>query len=79
MDWVKTLQKGLLSFVTGLTATVIFGIIQAVTNYQPVICSETVVDHCTPRLISTAYYAIIPTLVGVLSALHNWLKHKDDA
>lgn len=75
MNFAITLKKGLLGFVTGLTATVVFGIIQALSNYNPVICTKEIVENCTPQFISTGYYAILPVVTGSLVALANFLKN----
>lgn len=78
MDWSKTFSKSVWGFVYGLAATIIFGIVQAISNYQPIICSETVTTNCTPQAISTIYYAMIPAIVSFLMGFGNWLKNKDN-
>lgn len=75
--WV-TIKKGALGFLTGLAATIVFGIIQAISNYNPVVCSNEVTTNCTPQIISTAYYAIIPAITGALVSIGNWLKNRQN-
>lgn len=79
MDFIKMLSKGMVGFLTGLAAVAVFGIVQAITDYKPVVCSETVTVNCTSQFISTAYYAIVPAVTGGLVAFANWLKHRNDA
>jgi hypothetical protein len=76
MDFIKVLSKGLLGFVTGLAAVAVFGIAQALTDYKPVVCTDVIITECTPRIITTAYYAIIPAVSAALVALGNFLKHR---
>lgn len=78
MDFVKVLSKGFIGFLTGLAAIAIFGIVQALTDYKPVVCTEVITVNCTSQFISTAYYAIVPTVTGALVAFANWLKHRND-
>lgn len=77
MDWVKTFQKSILGFVTGLAGVVVFGIIQAISNYKPIVCSDEITTNCTPQIISTLYYSIVPIVTGVLVGLGNWLKNRE--
>lgn len=79
MNIFITLKKGLMGFATGLAAAVIFGIIQAISNYKPVVCSAEIIDNCTPQYISTLYYSIIPVVTGSLVAFANWLKNRGKA
>lgn len=76
MNIFITLKKGFLGFATGLAAAIIFGIIQAISNYKPVVCSAEIVDNCTPQFVSTLYYSIIPVVTGALVAFANWLKNR---
>ena len=73
----KSLQKGFLGFATGLAAAIIFGIIQAISNYKPVVCTAEIVDNCTPQFVSTLYYSVIPVVTGSLVAFANWLKNRN--
>ena len=66
MNWFLTLKKSILGLLTGLAASIVFGIVQAITSYNPVICSSTVTENCTPQFVSTAYYAIIPVVTAFL-------------
>lgn len=75
-DFLIAFKKGILGFFTGLAAVVVFGIVQAITNYQPTICTKEVIENCTPQFVATAYYAIVPTIVGFLVGIANWLKNK---
>jgi len=77
MNWFITLKKGILGLLTGLAATIVFGIVQAITSYNPVICSDTVTTNCTPGYVSTAYYAIIPIVTSFLVGIANWLKNRN--
>ena len=79
MNIFITLKKGLMGFATGLAAAIIFGVIQAISNYKPVVCSAEIVENCTPQYISTLYYSIIPVVTGSLVALANWLKNRGKA
>jgi hypothetical protein len=76
MNVFITLKKGLLGFATGLAAAIIFGIIQAISNYKPVVCTAEIVENCTPQFVSTLYYSIIPVVTGGLVAFANWLKNR---
>lgn len=79
MNIFITLKKGLMGFATGLAAAVIFGVIQAISNYKPVVCTAEIVENCTPQYISTLYYSIIPVVTGSLVAFANWLKNRGKA
>ncbi len=72
-----SLKKGFLGFATGLAAAIVFGIIQAITNYKPVVCTAEVLTNCTPQYISTLYYSIIPVITGALVGFANWLKNRE--
>lgn len=74
---ITMLKKGILGFLTGLASVAVFGVVQALTSYNPIICSETVTENCTPAIISSAYYAIIPTLSALLVTFANWLKNRN--
>lgn len=78
-DIMVTFKKAILGFVTGLAAVVIFGIVQALTNYKPVVCTNEIVENCTPQYLSTLYYAIIPVITSTLVGLGNWLKNRGNA
>jgi hypothetical protein len=78
MDYVKMLTKGILGFLVGLVAVGIMGMAQAFSNYNPVVCTDVITTNCTTQLVSTAYYAIVPAIVAGLTALANFLKHKND-
>ncbi len=75
-DIAKMFKKGILGFLTGLVATVVLGVAQSLTNYNPVICSTQVTENCTPQIIMTAYMAIVPAVTGALVALANWIKNR---
>lgn len=77
MNWTITLKKGIIAFLMGLAATVVFAIIQAVSNYNPVVCSDTVTVDCSPKFIVAAYMSIIPIIVGGLTGIGNWLKSRN--
>lgn len=77
MNYFITLKKGVLGFATGLAATVVLAVAASLTNYNPVVCSATVTENCTPQFIVAGYMMIIPALTGVLTALANWLKNRD--
>lgn len=75
-DFLITIKKGFIGFITGLAAVVVFGVVQAITDYKPIVCSAEITTNCTPQFISTAYYAIVPTIVGFLVGVANWLKNR---
>lgn len=75
-DFVKTIKKGFLGFLTGLAAAAVLGAAQALTNYNPVICTAEVTENCTPQFLMTAYLAIIPAVTGALVAAANWIKNR---
>lgn len=77
MNYVKMFGKGILGLLTGLVAVVVLGIAQSVSNYNPTICSETVVENCTPQFVASAWLTVVPAVVGALTAFSNWIKHKD--
>jgi len=77
MNWFLTLKKSILGLLTGLAASIVFGIVQAITSYNPVICSSTVTENCTPQFVSSAYYAIIPVVTAFLVGIANWLKNRN--
>lgn len=77
MNYFITFKKGILGFLTGLAATIILAIVSAMTNYNPVVCTATVTEDCTPKFIVSAYMMIIPLATGSLVALANWLKNRD--
>ena len=77
MNFFITFKKGILGFLTGLSAIVVLGIVEAMTNFKPTACSETITTDCTPQLIITAYYAIVPAVTGVLVGVANWLKNRN--
>lgn len=74
---VTMLKKGILGFLTGLAAVAILGIVQALSSYNPVACTDTVTENCTPQLIVLAYGAIVPVVTGGLVAFANWLKNRN--
>lgn len=76
MNLFTVTKKGVLGFLTGLAAAVLFGVIQALSNYKPIVCSETITENCTPQLVSTLYYGIIPIVVGAITAAANWFKNR---
>lgn len=76
MNWFTTIKKAILGLLVGLAAAVVFGAIQAVSNYNPIVCSATITENCTPQYIATGYYAIIPVVVGFLTGIANWLKNR---
>ena len=76
MNWIKTLKKSILGLGTGLAAAAVFGVVQAISNYNPIVCSAEVTENCTPQLVSTAYYAVIPAVTAFLVGVGNWLKHR---
>ena len=78
-NFYTTFKKGILGFATGLAAAIVFGIIQAISNYKPVVCTAEIVDNCTPQFVSTLYYSIIPVVTGGLVAFANWLKNRNKA
>lgn len=78
MNYLKMLKKGFLGFFTGLAAVIVLGIVQSISSYNPVVCSETVVDNCTSQFVISAYQAIIPIVTAFLVGIANWLKHKSD-
>lgn len=79
MNIFITLKKALLGFATGLAATVLFGVAQALLDYKPVVCTKEIIENCSPQYISTLYYSIIPTVTGTLVGLANWLKNRGKA
>ena len=78
MDYVKMLKKGILGFITGLAAVIVLGVSQQIAEYNPVACTAVITENCTPQVVISLYYAIVPTVVGSLAALANWLKHRKD-
>jgi len=76
MSYVIMLKKALLGFGTGLAAVVILGIVQSIASYNPVVCSATVTENCTPQFVVSAYTAIIPTVSAFLVGIANWLKNR---
>ena len=77
MDWVKTLQKSILGLFTGLAAAIVFGVIQAISNYNPVVCTAEITTNCTPQFIVSAYYSVIPLVSAFLVGIANWLKNRN--
>ena len=77
MDWIKTLQKSILGLLTGLAAAIVFGAIQAISNYNPVVCTAEIATDCTPQFIVSAYYAVIPLVSAFLVGIANWLKNRN--
>lgn len=77
MNWVITIKKSLLGFLTGLAAVIVLGIIQSISSYNPVVCSAEVVENCTPQFIVSAYSSIIPIVTAVLVGFANWLKNRN--
>ena len=76
MNYIITLKKAILGFLTGLAAVIIFGIVQSLTSYNPTICSDVIVTDCTPQWVASAYYMIIPTVTTFLVGIANWLKNR---
>lgn len=76
-NFFTTLKKGVIGFVTGLAAVVVLSVVQALSSYNPVICSKEIVDNCTPQFIYTAYMGIIPVVTGALVGVANWLKNRN--
>lgn len=76
-DLFITLKKGAIGFITGLAAVVVFGIVQAISNYNPVVCTDTITTDCTPRVITSFYYTIVPVVTATLVGLGNWLKNRN--
>lgn len=76
-NFLTTVKKGIIGFVTGLAAVIVFGVVQAITDYKPVVCSKDIVENCTPQFITTAYYAIVPIVTGALVGVANWLKNRN--
>lgn len=77
MDYIKVFQKGILGFITGLAAVALYGAAQALTNHNPVVCTEVIVDNCTPHWLNAIYMSIVPVITGSLVALANWLKNRN--
>lgn len=77
-DFIITLKKGVLGFLTGLAGVIVAALIQALTNYNPTICSAEITDNCTPQYVYTLYMAIIPVITGFLVGIANWLKNKNN-
>lgn len=78
MNYLKMLTKSALGLLTGLAAVIVLGIVQSLTNYQPVICSVTITENCTPQFVASAYLAIVPIVSAFLVGIANWLKHRRD-
>jgi hypothetical protein len=78
MNYLKMLTKSVLGLFTGLAAVIILGIVQSISSYQPIICTAEITTECSPQLVASAYYAIIPVVSGLLVGAANWLKHKND-
>lgn len=76
-NFFVTLKKGFVGFITGLAAVIVFGIVQAITDYKPIVCNTEITTNCTPQFISTAYYAIVPTISAFLVGIANWLKNRE--
>lgn len=70
-------KKGILGFLTGLAAVVVLGIVQTLSSYNPIACSENVTENCTPAVIVLAYTSVVPIVTGALVAFANWLKNKN--
>lgn len=65
-DFLKTIWKGIKSFLIALAVVALGGIVTAFTNYQPEAGMQTYIWQ-----IGGA------SLIGGLTALLNWLKNKD--
>jgi H+/Cl- antiporter ClcA len=78
MDWIKTLSKSILGLFTGAAAVAVLAVAQALSSYNPVICSETVVENCTPQFVASAWLAVVPAVSAFLVGIANWLKHRND-
>ena len=72
-----TLKKSLLGFATGLVAVIALGIAQSIASYQPVICSETVVDNCTPQFVANLWLGVVPVVSAFFVGIANWLKNRN--
>ena len=77
MDYVKMLTKGILGVITGTVAVAVLGAAQAISGYQPVICSETITTGCTSQIVANIWLGVIPLVVGGLTSFANWIKHKN--
>jgi len=77
MSWIVTIKKGVLGFFTGLTAVVVLGVVQSLSNYNPVICSTEVTENCTPQFVVSAYMSIVPVVSAFLVSIANWLKNRN--
>lgn len=77
MNYLTTLKKSILGFLTGLSAVIVLGVVQSITNYVPVACSADITMECLPSWLLIAYQAIVPTVCAVLVGLANWLKNRN--
>ena len=73
MNYWLMIKKGVMGLLTGLAAAVVFGIIQAISNYNPIVCNSEITTDCTPQYISSLYYMIIPAVSAFLVGIANWL------
>jgi len=76
MNYLITLKKAVLGFLTGLAAVIVLAIIQAVTSYHPVACADGVTENCMPQYLIAAYNLIIPSVCAFLVGIANWLKNR---
>lgn len=78
MNYWLMIKKGILGALTGLAASVVSAIAMGIMNYQPIACSETVIDKCLPQFVVNLYSnSLVPLMTGALVALANWLKNRD--
>lgn len=77
MNYWIMMKKGFVGAITGLAAAVVSAIVVGIASYQPVACSETVVDNCLPQFVVNLYSnSLVPIITGALVALANWLKNR---
>jgi hypothetical protein len=77
MNYWLMIQKGVLGLLTGLAAAAVFGAVQSISDYNPVVCSAEITTNCTSQFVSSLYYSIIPLVISGLTMVGNWLKHRD--
>lgn len=76
MNWIITLKKGVLGLLTGLAGVIVMKIVEAITNYNPTVCTAEVTTNCTSQVVASAYFAIIPVVSAFLVGIANWLKNR---
>lgn len=75
---VIMLKKSLFGFIYSLIGVIIMAVVQALTEYKPVVCTKEIIENCTPQFIVTAYYGIVPAVTGSLIAAANWFKNRNN-